>query len=76
MFSRASAGTSGAGQSRVKNEVSIQNGANTGTKGLKYPHRLNFYEKPPTEEVTIEDFEVWAIDRLRGAFFLIFPGQQ
>lgn len=30
-----------------------------------YPHRLNFYETPPTEEITLEEFEVWAIDRLR-----------
>ncbi|GAA5897500.1 DNA primase subunit PRI2 [Sporobolomyces salmoneus] len=31
----------------------------------KYPHRLSFYERPPTEEITLEQFEVWAIDRLR-----------
>ncbi|GAA5863634.1 hypothetical protein JCM3774_001198 [Rhodotorula dairenensis] len=31
----------------------------------KYPHRLNLYEQPPTEEVTLEEFEIWAIDRLR-----------
>ncbi|GAA5854363.1 hypothetical protein JCM3766R1_002298 [Sporobolomyces carnicolor] len=31
----------------------------------RYPHRLNFYEQPPTEEITLEQFEVWAIDRLR-----------
>ncbi|BGP57003.1 hypothetical protein JCM8202_004562 [Rhodotorula sphaerocarpa] len=30
-----------------------------------YPHRLNLYERPPTEEVTLEEFETWAIDRLR-----------
>ncbi|KAA1107475.1 hypothetical protein PGT21_015009 [Puccinia graminis f. sp. tritici] len=32
---------------------------------LKYPHRLNFYDKPPDSEVTIEEFETWAIDRLK-----------
>ncbi|GAA5876875.1 hypothetical protein JCM16303_006319 [Sporobolomyces ruberrimus] len=31
----------------------------------RYPHRLNFYQVPPTEEITLEEFEVWAIDRLR-----------
>lgn len=31
----------------------------------RYPHRLNFYNKPPTVEVTIDQFESWAIDRLR-----------
>lgn len=35
------------------------------SRPLKYPHRLNFYETPPTEEITLEEFEVWAIDRLR-----------
>lgn len=33
----------------------------------RYPHRLNFYNRPPTVEVTIDEFEGWAIDRLRGA---------
>ncbi|KAG8863375.1 hypothetical protein FRB96_008867 [Tulasnella sp. 330] len=32
---------------------------------LKYPQRLSFYERPPLGEVTLEDFETWAIDRLR-----------
>jgi hypothetical protein len=36
-------------------------------KHLKYPHRLNFYSRPPLEEITIEEFEIWAIDRLRSA---------
>ncbi|PWN48323.1 DNA primase large subunit [Violaceomyces palustris] len=31
----------------------------------KYQHRLNFYSTPPTSEVTIEEFETWAIDRLK-----------
>ncbi|EWC43488.1 hypothetical protein DRE_07520 [Drechslerella stenobrocha 248] len=33
--------------------------------GLPYPTRLNFYDKPPTDEVSLEEFEQWAIDRLR-----------
>jgi hypothetical protein len=32
----------------------------------EYPHRLNFYTVPPTQEITLEQFEGWAIDRLRG----------
>ncbi|PWZ03616.1 DNA primase, large subunit [Testicularia cyperi] len=32
---------------------------------VKYPHRLNFYGLPPIHEVTIEQFESWAIDRLK-----------
>lgn len=28
-------------------------------------HRLSFYDVPPTEEITLEQFESWAIDRLK-----------
>lgn len=35
-------------------------------KETQYPHRLNFYETPPTADITLEQFEQWAIDRLRG----------
>lgn len=35
-----------------------------------YPHRLNFYSIPPTAEITLEQFEQWAIDRLRGTSLL------
>ena len=31
-----------------------------------YPHRLSLYEIPPTAEITLEQFEQWAIDRLRS----------
>ena len=33
-----------------------------------YPHRLSLYETPPTAEITLEQFEQWAIDRLRSIF--------
>ncbi|VVT51809.1 uncharacterized protein SAPINGB_P003220 [Magnusiomyces paraingens] len=32
---------------------------------LTYPYRLNFYDTPPTLEITAEEFEQWAIDRMR-----------
>ena len=35
-------------------------------KQLSYPHRLNFYNTPPTTEITLDEFEQWAIDRLRS----------
>jgi DNA primase large subunit len=43
-------------------------------KQLDYRHRLNFYDVPPTAEITLEQFEQWAIDRLKGTcrFFLVF----
>src|SRR6266480_4748023 len=31
-----------------------------------YKHRLNFYTLPPTEQITLEEFEEWAISRLKG----------
>ncbi|KAI0015975.1 DNA primase, large subunit [Xylariomycetidae sp. FL0641] len=34
-------------------------------KETEYPHRLNFYATPPTADITLEQFEQWAIDRLR-----------
>ena len=39
-------------------------------KQQEYPHRLSFYEVPPTTEITLEQFEQWAIDRLRGMICL------
>ncbi|ETN43621.1 uncharacterized protein HMPREF1541_02780 [Cyphellophora europaea CBS 101466] len=30
-----------------------------------YPHRLSLYDVPPTQEISLEEFETWAIDRLR-----------
>eukprot|EP00911_Craspedida_sp_UC1_P000896 UC1_evm1s683 len=30
-----------------------------------YPHRLQFYEMPPNEEVSLEEFETLAIERLK-----------
>lgn len=31
----------------------------------QYPSRLSFYDAPPLEEITLEQFEQWAGDRLR-----------
>jgi hypothetical protein len=38
--------------------------------GKKYPHLLNFYSVPPTEEITIDEFESFAFDRLQGIWFI------
>lgn len=32
----------------------------------EYKHKLNFYTLPPTAEITLEEFEEWAIARLKG----------
>jgi DNA primase large subunit len=34
-----------------------------------YKHRLNFYALPPTSEITLEEFETWAINRLKGMIY-------
>lgn len=39
-------------------------------KQQTYPYRLNFYDSPPTADITLEQFEQWAIDRLRGMYAL------
>jgi hypothetical protein len=33
-----------------------------------YSHRLSFYDVPPTQEISLEEFETWAIDRLRSKY--------
>lgn len=34
------------------------------SKDTEYPTRLSFYKDPPRSEITIEEFQNWAIDRL------------
>lgn len=31
-----------------------------------YPHRLNFYTIPPTADISLEEFEEYALDRLKS----------
>ncbi len=42
-------------------------------KDQTYPHRLNFYSTPPTADITLEQFEQWAVDRLKGVFSPSLP---
>lgn len=51
---------------RYLNEKKTQFAAAAAYKQQDYPHRLNFYDIPPTAEISLEDFEKWAIDRLRS----------
>ncbi len=39
---------------------------NNSSLNQDYPFRLNFYTKPPPKEVTLEEFEGYALDRLQG----------
>ncbi len=43
-------------------------GAAQATRDLsRYPTALNFYKVPPTDEVTLDEFEALAVTRLKGA---------
>ncbi len=35
----------------------------------KYVHGLQMYKVPPTDNITLEEFEEFAIDRLKGKVF-------
>ena len=48
------------------NALSSSSSTRSSGPSALYPFRLSFYERPPLEEVTIEEFEGWALDRLRG----------
>ncbi|BGP18449.1 hypothetical protein JCM10213_003182 [Rhodosporidiobolus nylandii] len=56
-----------AGASTSGTPIKAENGGGVAIapRSGRYPHRLNLYERPPLEELTLEEFEVWAIDRLR-----------
>ena len=34
----------------------------------RYPHGLQFYTVPPVENISLQDFEDLAVDRLKGTF--------
>lgn len=40
--------------------------ANAQFESQKYPHRLNIYDVPPVQDISLEDFETVAISRLKG----------
>ncbi|KAK8847533.1 hypothetical protein IAR55_005391 [Kwoniella newhampshirensis] len=42
-----------------------QSGVGSGGPSSRWPYRLNFYDHPPTLDITLEEFETFAIARLR-----------
>ena len=40
----------------------------TRQKALRYPSRIQFYEQLPENDVTVEEFEGFALDRLQGSY--------
>jgi len=51
----------------IKKKPVLKNFQGDVRRAVSYPHRLNFYSIPPEKEITLEEFEMWAIDRLYGA---------
>ena len=53
--------------SRRKSKITKLEGAeNAG----KYVHGLQMYKIPPTDNITLEEFEEFAIDRLKGKLYI------
>lgn len=46
----------------------IFSGKNAKSKDGQYGHSLQMYKVPPTESITLEEFEEFAINRLKGKF--------
>lgn len=38
-------------------------------KTTAYPHTLQFYKIPPTETISLQEFEEFAVERLKGLHF-------
>ncbi|OLL24461.1 DNA primase large subunit [Neolecta irregularis DAH-3] len=51
-------------RSQKKQSLGRKNFEQEVVRQTTYPHRLNFYIEPPRNEITLEDFELWAICRL------------
>ncbi|ORY80921.1 DNA primase large subunit Spp2 [Protomyces lactucae-debilis] len=49
---------------KLKLTASRRNFAQEIARETDYPTRLSFYTTPPLQEITVEDFQTWAIDRL------------
>jgi len=53
--------------------VRARPGAQKKTTNTKYPSRLQMYTSCETPEISIEDFETYALDRLQGSPSLLLP---
>ena len=49
-----------------RRQLKLEGGRNEAT----YPHSLQFYSQPPTQNISLQEFEDFAIDRLRGERYL------
>jgi len=57
---------------RVRKRIKITTGANEELQ-RKYPHNLTFYLDPPTDSISLKEFEEYAVARLscKGHLYLI-----
>lgn len=69
--SRGSGGRDGAGDSPGAREMEFSSRERqkhwrlAGDRREQYPHSLQFYLEPPTESISLVEFESFAVDRLK-----------
>lgn len=56
-------------QQNRKNRQLLASGIKSTYDDDLYPTRLNFYREPPRLEISIEEFEQFALDRMQGTLF-------
>lgn len=54
-----------AGRRNFEDSIDEDSPVKYSTPPTLYTSRLSFYDLPPTQEITLEQFETWAIDRLK-----------
>ena len=54
-----------------KNRRSRTNPLDSSQNARKHTHGLQMYKVPPTDNITLEEFEEFAIDRLKGTYAIM-----
>lgn len=53
---------------RIKRQLNLKGKRNV----TLYPHPLQFYKYPPTDTISLEEFEELALERLKGTELIYF----
>ena len=56
---------------RSKPRLRASNQSNNKTSDELYPHRIQLYSTAPTDNISLQEFEELAVERLKGQ--LLFP---